>query len=39
MMDATVGSIGWYLLGYGFAFGDKLNADGLSIGNGFIGSR
>lgn len=33
LMDATVGAMGWYLLGYGFAFGDAVP------GNGFIGRR
>ena len=32
MLDATVGALGWYLLGYGFAYGDKLDDNGNNIG-------
>ena len=32
-MDASVGALAWYVLGYGFAFGDAVP------GNGFIGRR
>ncbi len=39
MLDATVGALGWYFLGYGFAYGDAQRADGSNAGNGFIGSR
>lgn len=38
LLDMVVGSIGFYLLGYGFAFGCKVE-DGKLEGNGFIGNR
>ena len=38
MLDATVGALAWYLLGFAFAYGDKLHADGSNAGNGFIGN-
>ena len=39
LLDATVGAIGWYLLGYGFAYGDRTRPDGTYNGNGFIGNK
>ena len=39
LLDATVGALGWYFLGYGFAYGDAVDAQGNNVGNGFIGSR
>ena len=27
LLDATVGALGFYLLGYGFAYGDKVKCD------------
>jgi Amt family ammonium transporter len=39
LLDATVGAVGWYLLGYGFAYGDRTRPDGSYNGNGFIGNK
>jgi Amt family ammonium transporter len=37
LFDASVGCIGWWLVGFGFAFGNK-NLNDQSINGGFIGT-
>lgn len=40
MLDATVGAVAFYLLGYGIAYGDTVDAvTGRNTGNGVIGTR
>lgn len=40
LLDVCTGAIGFYVIGYGLAFGDKVDpGTGLTEGNGFIGTR
>jgi len=38
LTDVCVGTLGWWALGYGFAYGGPLNDDGVNP-NGFIGTQ
>lgn len=38
LLDACFGSLGFYILGYGIAYGDKFHGD-INKGNGFIGTE
>ncbi|CAK0739452.1 hypothetical protein CVIRNUC_001167 [Coccomyxa viridis] len=39
IMDAAFGGVGYFFFGWAFAYGDKLDADGNSINNAFIGTN
>ena len=39
LVDACASALGYFIFGYAFAFGDKLDADGYDNGNPFIGTQ